>query len=155
MYALTLTPEWAYAVCHLGKRTENRTWYPPESQLRAGDWFAIHSGKPPKTLRGRVEMLQDAIAIANKHGKASKFGVTSAEVFKYGIVALARYAGRIEKADFEGRYCDAWWEGPCGWMLSEVRVLQSVIPIEGRQKLWKVPEDVAEKLRRNLLDNGN
>lgn len=42
MRALTLWPEWAWAICHLGKRIENRTW-PVPSWMR-GEQLAIHAG---------------------------------------------------------------------------------------------------------------
>ncbi len=42
MRALTLTPEWAWAVCRLGKRVENRTWAPPASAI--GTTIALHAG---------------------------------------------------------------------------------------------------------------
>lgn len=34
--ALTLWPEWAYAVCHLGKNIENRQWVPPRRREGLG-----------------------------------------------------------------------------------------------------------------------
>ena len=40
--ALTLWPEWAWAIHHLDKRVENRGWPIP-----AGEWFALHAGKSP------------------------------------------------------------------------------------------------------------
>lgn len=40
--AITLWPEWAYAVAHLGKNIENRTWEPPDGLL--GQMIAIHGG---------------------------------------------------------------------------------------------------------------
>jgi hypothetical protein len=33
MRAITLKQPWAYAVCHLGKRVENRAWKPAEKVL--------------------------------------------------------------------------------------------------------------------------
>lgn len=40
--ALTLWPEWAYAVAHLGKDVENRSWPPPQTVIRKR--IAIHGG---------------------------------------------------------------------------------------------------------------
>ena len=42
MKALTLWPEWAFAVCCLFKRVENRGWHPPPSLI--GSDFMIHAG---------------------------------------------------------------------------------------------------------------
>jgi hypothetical protein len=41
--ALTLIQPWATLVMRCGKDVENRTWTPPESQLRPGDRFWIHA----------------------------------------------------------------------------------------------------------------
>ena len=43
MKAITLYPEWAWAICRLGKQVENRTWRPPANLL--GERIAIHAGK--------------------------------------------------------------------------------------------------------------
>ncbi len=43
MKAITLWPEWAWAICCLNKRVENRGWHPGVSML--GEDIAIHDGK--------------------------------------------------------------------------------------------------------------
>lgn len=43
MKAITLWPEWVWAICCLQKRVENRGWIPPASML--GETIAIHAGK--------------------------------------------------------------------------------------------------------------
>lgn len=43
MKALTLWPEWAWAIMHLGKDVENRTWHPPKNIL--GQRIALHAGR--------------------------------------------------------------------------------------------------------------
>jgi hypothetical protein len=42
MKAITLWPEWAFAVCALFKRVENRGWAPPLKMI--GQRFLIHAG---------------------------------------------------------------------------------------------------------------
>lgn len=42
MKALTVFPEWAYAIRFLGKDVENRTWQPPKNII--GRRIALHSG---------------------------------------------------------------------------------------------------------------
>lgn len=41
--ALTIWPEWAWAIRWLGKDVENRTWHPPKSII--GKRIALHAGK--------------------------------------------------------------------------------------------------------------
>lgn len=43
MKALTLWPEWAWSIMHLGKDVENRTWHPPKNIL--GQRIALHAGR--------------------------------------------------------------------------------------------------------------
>lgn len=43
MNALTLWPEWAWSIMHLGKDVENRTWHPPRSIC--GKRIALHAGR--------------------------------------------------------------------------------------------------------------
>jgi hypothetical protein len=51
MYAITLRPQWAYAVARLGKDVENRTWPLPEY---AYQWALIDVQPlaPPVPCRG-------------------------------------------------------------------------------------------------------
>ena len=57
--ALTLWPEWAWAVCHLGKNVENRSWPIPRGMV--GETIAIHAGArfggreiPPAHAAGEI-----------------------------------------------------------------------------------------------------
>ena len=82
MKALTLTPEWAWAVTALDKRVENRTWRPPERMI--GQRIAIHAGKARPDI-GAVELMAGC----------SGWRVTrDAHMFeKYGLRAFAYAAG--------------------------------------------------------------
>lgn len=44
MKALTLWPEWLFAVLYLGKRVENRPRRPAFYGLHPGDWLAWNDG---------------------------------------------------------------------------------------------------------------
>lgn len=56
MKALTLWPEWAWAVCALFKRVENRGWTPPRAII--GNPFMLHAGAK---IGGGVRSGMDAI----------------------------------------------------------------------------------------------
>ena len=135
MKALTLWPEWAYAVHHLGKRVENRTWAIP-----VGQWFALHAG-------------------AHVGGRASKAAHLE------GIESLAFMAERahmripqhrldIELSAILGRFRvvrnDAPGEGDLtGWRVPgqignvfEYEPLAWALPCKGAQGFWTVPDDV-------------
>lgn len=143
MRALTLKHPWPWAICHMGKRIENRTWFPSQAQLCVGDWFAIHGGKVPAC---DYPVLIEAASIAAMLGR----GLGNLQsCLMPGIVALARYGGDAEKENMEA---DFWFEGPCGWLLNDVLVLPEVIPTRGAQGLWKIPDYVSAKLYRYLID---
>ena len=61
MHALTLRHPWVWAVAHLGKRIENRTWEPPEDLI--GKHIAIHGSVSPKTKPAWNEVAEDVTAI--------------------------------------------------------------------------------------------
>ena len=52
MKAITLWPEWVWAIFHLGKGVENRTWAPPRKLM--GQRIALHAGAHVGGRPGRV-----------------------------------------------------------------------------------------------------
>lgn len=136
MKALTLKHPWPWAIVCLGKRVENRRWTPARSQLREGDWFAIHGGKIPEG-RAVDEFLEDVDWIL------ARFDIPLPSArwkFRPGITALARYGGFVTASD------DPWFCGPYGWLLSDVLILPSAFQCRGAQGLWDVPGDVARTI---------
>lgn len=148
MYALTLTPPWGFAVRYLGKRIENRFWTPPESQLREGDWYAIHGGKLSGNPAGRAGQRLRAQAIElmrlawpNQLGLAEHPFLDN--LFDTGILALARHGGVVRQSD--SMWFDDGDPGNYGWLLQDVIVFPQPIPCTGLQKLWRVPSLVAQQ----------
>lgn len=147
MRALTLHAPWAWAIAHLDKRTENRTWRPSLKRLRPGDWFAIHAGMK-NTADGRLRVaitagaagwrnfpVPDGDLVIKRRHDAERLGPG---IDCGCIVAVARYAG----ADRD--MIDGWDAPDCWhWRLQEVRPLFPVVPCKGRLGLWHLPDDVA------------
>lgn len=168
LHALTLHPEWAWAIAYLppelAKRVENRSWIPgrKNQQLQPGDWLAIHAGALGCSRFGGVwgKRLYQMILTCRKQerGTADKLwrvtiqhnddlghhgcldGVPMREATS-AIVALAR-------VDYWDREQMTSWdvEGPWHWRLTDVRVLAEPVPCKGRQGLWRVPVPVLEDL---------
>jgi len=143
IFALTLLHPWPFAVVHLGKRIENRRWRP---SLSAGMWYAIHGGKAPSAkdvqkLIPYVEMLHRR----NAPNESAPF-VTSANCCLTGIVALAKHGGCVKES------ADPWFDGApyIGWKMDDLFILEQPIPCRGAQGLWRVPDDVAEQLLKQL-----
>ena len=141
--ALTLWPEWAYAIAHLGKRVENRTWEPPASLI--GQRIAIHAGKHVGGRAGAPAMFEGACALIDTAEAAGVVGVIqnavgrksisarqlSEIVTASAIVATARLVG------FDREQRTPWdVPGMIHWRLEDVLLVDPVIPCSGRQGLW-------------------
>lgn len=155
--ALTLWPEWAWAIHHLDKRVENRAW-----ALPAGEWFALHAGK---NIGGRAGPGAErrGVAVIREMGRragwtliydlwsfsfavdpaARAFNLTAAAVERSAILGLFR----ITRTDPPGRGDLTGWRAPdqVGNVFEYVP-LSAPIPCRGAQGLWTVPDGVAEAL---------
>lgn len=127
MKALTLIQPWAYAIAHLGKDVENRTWAPPSNLGR----FAIHAG-----LKMERESLDAFIAegYPDMHG-ANVHGA---------VVAVATLSHVIDATDPPSSLSPyrRWFLGPVGWVLKDVIALPEPVPARGAQGLWHLPTDI-------------
>lgn len=156
LIALTLWPEWAWAVAHLGKRVENRTWAPPRWAM--GRRLAIHGGaafgghtarvgaggKVPASWLYAVQAMLD---MGLRAGEAAVGPVTMGRLIPEAqskIVAVGRLSGVVTES------ADPWFVGPFGWVLSDVVVLPAPVPCRGAQGLWEVPQTEREAVLRQL-----
>ena len=126
LMAITLHRPWAYAVAHLGKDIENRTWACP---LPRGRLIAIHAGK--KYDQQAATWIQQTLG----HDCPPEAGQPT------GIVALAEFGGTLTEAD------SPWFVGPIGWRLSRIVPIEPV-HCKGQQGLWKVEGDTLAAVRR-------
>jgi len=129
MMALTLWRPWVYAVTHLGKPIENRTWEAPRRLV--GRRFAIHAAK--------------AYSAADAAWIEETFDIRLPPVHEQptGVVATAVYLGTVREL---GREDNPWYCGPVGWVFDDVVVLDEPIPCRGHLGLWRLPEAVARRL---------
>lgn len=162
--ALTLHPEWAWAICHLDKRVENR----PERVARmvlnvVGDgWLAIHAGKHYGGRAGNASKWR-ALNVLIDRARYAGWGFTdqpclkrhdfyridpwrcgvrympSEDLAKSSIVALTR----VCRGD-----PDSPWSvpGQAQIGLRDLFVLPEPVPCGGKQGLWTVSDDVAERV---------
>jgi hypothetical protein len=146
MKALTMKPPWTWCILRLGKDIENRTWRPGPHELKPGDWFALHNGKTPKG-RAMVETWALAQSLALRAG-VEVDDQTVEDVFREGIVGVARFGGIVEASD------SPWFEGRYGWKLDEVIALPTPIVCPGLMGLWAVPRGSRVFLERQVADLG-
>ena len=142
--ALTLKHPWPFAVCHMGKRIENRSWL-PGARLSEGEWFFIHGGRVPmgealEDLADIGRWLLRTYGVPPGWNDVKLFEVVACK----GLVAAARFGGAVTKHD------SPWFEGPYGWVLSEVVVLPEPVPCKGAQGLWTVPPEPLAAARAQL-----
>lgn len=152
--ALTLWPEWAWAVCHLGKDVENR----PERIARmvltvVGDgWLAIHAGKHVggrPTLSSFDRALEAFAPTPARAGwqieglstdgylhARGVHGPIAEPLHRSAIVAVAR----VRRGDPASPWAN---RGLAQIGLCSVHTLHTPIPCPGKQGLWTVPPELA------------
>jgi hypothetical protein len=168
MYALTLRHPWIWALLHLEKRIENRSWHPGQHMI--GQYIAIHGGAIPKSKRDWNEVIEDVTAIYTrilpKYPEAhvqqfrayfaekfpgetpDKTSINLEQVVIPGIVAVAKIGGVVTASD------DPWFAQPVnrnetnyGWVLEDVVMLPEAVRCAGAQKLWKLSDDILAQVR--------
>jgi len=122
---VTLKRPWPYAIIHLGKDVENRTW----PLLReAGSTIAIHAGKGWD--QDGADWIESAglgtVPPESKHPAGA-------------IVALATFRGNSSVHN------SPWFFGPWGWNLSDIQPIKP-IPWRGQQGIWTWPGGEVEFL---------
>lgn len=115
MKALSIRPPWAYAIAHLGKRVENRTW---RTNYRGP--ILIHASS---TMRNDDVRTLEAI-IGHKIDKTS--------LCRGAIIAIADLVDCVDAAQAPSK----WTCGPTAWRLRNVRTLKAPIPASGMLGLW-------------------
>lgn len=153
--ALTLWPEWAWAISHLGKNRENRSWAPPDDMI--GDWLAIHAGayvggRPGDSavLEGLNDLRNTVECIAEEEGSGLSlpyYAELIPQITTGAVVAVCRVTGVERSVEPAG-----WYNGEpnVGWKLEQVRVLETPVRCKGAQGLWVLPHDVLVKVREQL-----
>lgn len=130
LFALTVRQPWVHAILHEGKDVENRSW---KRDFRG--WLAIHAAANPS--------------------RDARFprGVPTPDLAKLdysAIVAVARVDDICRSHRSKWFYKAPRGEINYGWVLGCVRKLKTPIPCKGALGLWRVPKEIAAKIRRQL-----
>lgn len=148
--ALTLWPEWAWAILYLDKRVENRGW-----ALPIGEWIGLHAGKSIGGRPGKfgigdgvdslAEMARRAgWGVAGTYRRATFASSDRNVVWELGAVPTSAIVGAIRVVSV-----DAPNQGDLGgWRVPdahgnrlEVRPLARPVPMRGALGLWALPPD--------------
>ena len=142
--ALTLTPEWAWAVCYLGKNVENRTWPAPAGII--GQRIAIHAGvKAPDWSAVELMARCAGWSVLGNAWRDFRRGDTIVNrpdrnrLTRGAIVATAIVSGCRA---VDQRKAVGWEAGPWCWDLTDVQVLATPVPCKGALGLWRVPAEL-------------
>lgn len=150
--ALTLWPEWAWAICHLGKDIENRDW---KRDALVGQWLCIHAGKHVGGRPGKsalIEGLNSVVSVASLVGKNLADYLDPEHgpcIATSAIVAVCKVGGFLHGPP------EGWYMGApgYGWQLRDVQALRQPVPCNGAQGLWELPPDVLAAVRAQIADN--
>ena len=173
MKAITLWPEWAHAVAHLGKRIENRPWRAPEAvigqriAIHAGaniggrpGWRAAEAGMYAVGIRAFDSGISDlcwcgdwctkeSIRVKISHMKLWRQVICGAVVCTARLIGCSDAEGRGEWPAEAMRPSDWAWgdpESPWWWHLDDVRLVRPV-PAKGRLGLWEIDDSLIEEVK--------
>jgi hypothetical protein len=151
--ALTLWPEWAWAVHFLDKDLENRTWEIPD-----GEWFGLHAGMNVGGRKGvpaTVEGWEAVRFMAGRAGWTPAEGTYRLHDYRKGDRSVSRdpmkpleshLHGLMRVKDYVTRGSRSWYvPGQIGNVF-EYRPLVEPVPCSGKQGLWRVPSAVVERM---------
>jgi hypothetical protein len=108
-FAISVRQPWAWAIVHLGKDIENRSW---PTRLRGP--VLIHASKG--MTRGEYDDALETFEFARDHAALLVYP-PAAELERGGIV------GQAEIVDCVGRHNSRWFFGPFGFVLRNARPL--------------------------------
>lgn len=150
MRALTLWQPYATGVALYGKIVENRTWTPPTSLL--GERLAIHAGAQRRDTWKLPEGIVIPEPLPRSAIVATAIVVGALDLRKERRVLVRDtedlaflLRGEEPGNDWErvARLDEnAWWLGPVGWLLEDVRALREPVPAKGAMGLWTLSAEV-------------
>lgn len=142
MKAITLWPEWAYAIWKLGKDGENRTWRLWDSLI--GQPVAIHAGvKPVHAVPGSQRWAElcafnDTLIAVGSSGTAS-----FADPLRAHIVSIVVFGEPTQSSRSKWAANDGQWF----WPVVKHNPLRKPVKCKGAQGMWDVPAAVVEVMR--------
>ncbi|MCK5652606.1 MAG: hypothetical protein KAJ42_14555 [Gemmatimonadetes bacterium] len=156
-YAITLYPEWAFAIAWLGKDIENRPWQP--SIRHVGTPIAIHAG-----ATRRPTQMEAALSIAHEAGVKATFSAPDSVLFPEGdstrnrhimtrgIVAVATLARVVDNHESPWFFRPVPGDRPnFGWVLKNVVSFDCPVDVpKGQLGLWKLKPPLRDEIRRML-----
>lgn len=136
LVALTVWQPYAWAISAGLKLVENRSW--PPWTVQPGQPLAIHAALRPASI--------EAVASVRELAVEAGRGLEVPSSWVHGALVAVAVLDRVvhARSDLpEGQR--AWWVGPMGWVLRDVRPLEP-LPCRGGQGLWHVPGELVHQV---------
>lgn len=169
MRGLSLWNPWPFAILHLGKRLENRSW----TTCRYRGRIALHASKSARlaysarTVREWIDAGlmgdKDVERLLGAHAsRATVAQMTDVKLGRELVAALPRghVVGVAEIVDWVGGLHEVferhaglerrWYWGGGAIVLDSVKVLDEPVACRGALGLWDVPGDVRETIEQQL-----
>lgn len=123
--AITIKPHWAYAIFHLGKDIENRTWALPEKYEGQRVW--IHSGAKATTKES-----------ADFYDYLKEIGVFPQLLSKFSRPSGFPHGAIVGSVELEKGANSATWAMPdhYWWHIKNKILLPEPIPAKGKLSFW-------------------
>ncbi|RKQ95447.1 ASCH domain-containing protein [Maricaulis maris] len=115
MKALSIRQPWVWAILHAGKDVENRSW-----STRYRGLVALHAAKSVDKTAHHAFLEQGHPLPGSEAGSAW----------------LGAYVGTARLVDVVTQSDSRWWQGPYGFVLSDVVAFDTPIPATGRLGLF-------------------
>lgn len=176
--AVSLWPEWVYAILHLNKRVENRSWPAPPKFI--GQRIALHAGKGfGGTCKDPFrKYFEPVVELGIKSGYTFRDIYTSSEsqtwcgfkvydstgeeccpldirlIPRGAIVATALLKSSsflyAGKSEYEDGSSKTVWsfEGNYGWQLEDIQVFETPVFMRGNQGIWRVKTEYIGEVER-------
>jgi hypothetical protein len=122
MRAISVRPPWAWAILHLGKFLENRSW---STDYRGP--LLIHSSRT---------IEDDDFAALRR--VVRKLGLDPDLVPEASALPRKAAVGICQLVDVVTQHGSLWFAGPHALVLDHVEPLPVPLPMNGKQKLWRV-----------------
>jgi len=153
MKAITLWPEWAWAIVHLGKDVENRSWVIPPGL------YALHAGKRFNGEGNRPQHKEVGLFVLWSTSRKQRLTIEQAQTlstleFVSPDIPTSSIVGIIKVTGHTDYRYRGLWDSPMGWAvpgqianhIELVSVLSTPIPCKGALGLWTVPADIQHQL---------
>ncbi len=150
LHALSIIQPWLWAIVEGYKPVENREWKP--WRYVVGRRIALHASRGWD--HEGAQFINRQLQLAGVQRQVGS-GVPRGAILGTAVVvgafkpdgSRAEVAGAIMDAEVDRLAASPWSFGPWIWKLAEVRPLAEPVACKGSLGLWRVPEDIAARVR--------